>query len=211
MNIGTMDICNMALVSLGMRAVARLDERTPEAIESARFYPVALEQTLRDYPWKFAQRRERPAAMDVPAGWAREYAFAYAYPNDALRLHYLIEPCGTKSKKFQVAADATRTIVATNIPDALMVYTAKVEDITRFDPLFVQALARKLQALLVVPLLKNTPSLIKAAEELYALEIARAKTADAREGEPFGDGPGWWNGGHGEENPWISARLGCFR
>ena len=211
MNISKVDICNMALASLGQRAVASLSEHTPEAIAAERFYGIALEQVLRDYPWKFAQRRERLALVEVPEGWEREYAFAYAYPKNALRLHHLIEPCGAKSKKFQVAADATRTILVTNIPDALGAFTARVDDITRFDPMFVQALARKLQALLVKPTLKNNSSLVREAEELYAMELAKAKTADAREGAPFGDGPGWWDGGHDETNPWAAARLGCFR
>lgn len=209
MSISKVDICNMALSFLGMRAVASLSEHTPEAIGAERFYGIALEQVLRDYPWKFAQRRERLALVDVPEGWTREYAFAYAYPKNALRLHHLIEPCGAKSKKFQVAADETRTIMLSDISDALGAFTAKVDDITRFDPMFVQAMARKLQALLVKPLLKNNPSLVKEAEELYALEIARAKTADAREGEPFHDGDPEWNGGH--DNPWAAARMGCFR
>ncbi len=228
MSISKTAICNLALAGLGLRAIATLDERTPEALYAAQHYDLALQEVLRDHPWNFAQRRERLAQVDVPDAWQTEYPLAYAYPADALRVHALLRgedavcrgsgvSCGAyyprgvylpPTQDFTVGHDNGRTLILTAVPGAIAAYTALVTETARFDPLFVQALARKLASHLVQPLLKADRSVHKATQELYTLELARAKTADAREGRPYASPEGEWNGGH--DNPWITARMGAY-
>ena len=201
-------ICNQALLLIGTRPIASLDEPTPEAAYCKRFYDQAVLSVLRDHPWGFAQRREKLAEVRVPEGWQSAYRKAYAYPIDCVQSHYLITACGMeKSQAYELAADDERTILLTNLAEAVMAYTAHIRDVTRFDPMFVEVLTRKLQCRLVKPILKGNAQAVKEAEELYARALAEAKTADSKEGQPFNDPEESWLAG----NPWAAERMGLFR
>ena len=201
-------ICNQALLLIGTRPIASLDEPTPEAAYCKRFYDQAVLSVLRDHPWGFAQRREKLAEVRVPEGWQSAYRKAYAYPIDCVQSHYLITACGMeKSQAYELAADDERTILLTNLAEAVMAYTAHIRDVTRFDPMFVEVLTRKMQCLLVKPILKGNAQAVKEAEELYARALAEAKTADSKEGQPFNDPEESWLAG----NPWAAERMGLFR
>ena len=208
MSISKTAICNLALAGLGLRSIASLDERTPEAMYAAQHYDLALQEVLRDHPWNFAQRRQHLVRVETPEAWRMEYPLAYAYPADALRIHALVQEGGMASQDFTVGHDKGRALILTAIDQAIAAYTSLITETACFDPLFVQVLARKLAGYLAQPLLKADGSVRKATEELYTRELARAKTADAREGKPYATPPGEWNGGH--DNPWIAARMGAY-
>lgn len=202
-------ICNMALLAIGTRSIASLDERTPEALYCAQHYDLALEEALRDHPWNFAQSRKHMAMIAVPKEWAREYSRAYAYPADCLHLHSVIDESGARSQAFTVAQHKGRSIVLTRLENPIAAYTALITDAGRYDPLFARALAAKMACHLVQVITKSGPGAGQAMEKSYAAAIARAKTADAREGQPYNSPDSEWNGGH--DNPWIAARLGVYR
>lgn len=201
-------ICTMALLSLGTRGISAPDERTPEATYCNQFYDISLEEVLRDHPWNFAQARVALAELPVPAEWAREYPAAYAYPDSCLRLNAVIDETGHASREFTVARHAGRTIVLTRVPRPIASFTTLVDDPACFDPMFAQALAARLAVHLAAPILKGEAGVIKMAEQNYALALSRAKTADAREGRTFSEPDRAWDGGH--DNPWIAARMGCY-
>lgn len=201
-------ICNAALLLIGTRAIASLEETTPEAAYCNRFYDQAVLSVLRDHPWGFAQRREKLAEVRVPEGWQSTYRKAYAYPIDCVQSHCLITACGTeKSQAYELAADDERTILLTNLTDVVLAYTADIRDVTRFDPIFVEALTRKLQCLLTKPIMKGGAQGVREAEELYSRALSAAKTADAKEGMPFNDPEESWL----KDNPWAADRMGLFR
>ena len=83
-------IINMALGWLGAPPIAGLTEKRPEAIYASQYYDSALEQTLRDHKWNFAQRRKRLAALNVPDGYQGVYENAYALPVDCLHAHTVL-------------------------------------------------------------------------------------------------------------------------
>ena len=201
-------ICNAALLLIGTRTIASLEEPTPEAAYCKQFYDQAVLSVLRDHPWGFAQRREKLAEVQVPEGWQSAYCKAYAYPLDCVQSHFLMTACGTeKSQAYELAANDERTILLTNLPDAIMAYTANIQDVTRFDPMFVEALTRKMQCLLTKPILKGNSQGVREAEELYMRALSAAKTADAKEGMPFNDPEEPWL----KDNPWAAARMSVFR
>ena len=201
-------ICNQALLLIGTRPIASLDEPTPEAAYCNQFYNQAVLSVLAEHAWGFAQRRERLAEVQVPEGWRNVYSKAYAYPLDCVRSHYLMTASGTeKIQAFELAANNERTILLTNLAEAVLAYTAHIRDAARFSPKFAESLARKLQCLLVKPILKGNAQAVKEAEELYARALAEAKTADSKEGQPFNDPEESWLAG----NPWAAERMGLFR
>lgn len=203
------EICNMALGFIGANHIADINENSPQAETCNLYYDTALEELLRAHPWNFAQQRERLVRVEMPDGLEREYSLAYAYPQKCMGIHFLMGVNGVKSRRFGVYTGLTRPIVATDIGDAVAAYTKRIDDATFYDRPFITALARRLQCLIVKPLLKNNPSLVKEAEELYRHELAAAQTADAREGRPFQDAQNVWDGGH--DLGWCAAARQGFR
>lgn len=192
-------IINMALGWLGAPPIAALTEKRPEAIYASLYYDSALEQTLRDHRWNFAQRRRRLAALDVPDGYQGIYENAYALPVDCLHAHTVLD-AAENTFPFIVALveDGGSKIVLTNVASAYLAYTALVTVPELYDPNFVRALSRRLAADIAVPILKNNAQKVQEAETLYDRELTRAKLADYREGKPEDE----------EDVSWIKARTG---
>ncbi len=210
--LSRVQICNMALLSIGTRTVASLDENTPEATYCNQHYDLAVEEALRDFPWNFAQARKSLAQVPMPETWRREYPYAYAYPGGCLHLHTLIDQAGRPSQEFTVAqeggTDQGIPLVMTHIEQPIAAYTELVTDPARFDPLFARALSAKLACHVAPCILKGNAQVVQLAEKNYTALLAKAKTADAREGKPYACPDSEWNGGH--DNPWIAARMGCY-
>jgi hypothetical protein len=191
-------IINMALGWLGAPPIAALTEKRPEAIYASLYYNSALEQTLRDHRWNFAQRRRRLAALDVPDGYQGIYENAYALPVDCLHAHTVLDAAeNTFPFIVALAEDGGSKIVLTNVASAYLAYTALVTVPELYDPNFVRALSRRLAADIAVPILKNNAQKVQEAETLYDRELARAKLADYREGKPEDE----------EDVSWIKART----
>jgi hypothetical protein len=192
-------IINMALGWLGAPPIAALTEKRPEAIYASLYYDSALEQTLRDHRWNFAQRRRRLAALDVPDGYQGIYVNAYALPVDCLHAHTVLDAAeNTFPFIVALAEDGGSKIVLTNVASAYLAYTALVTVPELYDPNFVRALSRRLAADIAVPILKNNAQKVQEAETLYDRELTRAKLADYREGKPEDE----------EDVSWIKARTG---
>jgi hypothetical protein len=192
-------ICNMALGWLGAPPIASLTENRPEARYADQYYESALETTLRDHKWNFAQKRERLAPLPVPAGFEGVYPYAYAMPVDCLQAHRVLD-LAENGFDFEVALapDGGSKILLTKTTAAYLAYTAKVTVPELYDPDFVRALARRLTADLAVPILKNNPQKVQEAETLYERALVKAKLTDYQEGKPA-DEP---------DVSWITARRG---
>ena len=191
-------IINMALGWLGAPPIAALTEKRPEAIYASQYYDSALEQTLRDHRWNFAQRRRRLAALDVPDGYQGIYENAYALPVDCLHAHTVLDAAeNTFPFIVALAEDGGSKIVLTNVASAYLAYTALVTVPELYDPNFVRAMSRRLAADIAVPILKNNAQKVQEAETLYDRELTRAKLADYREGKPEEE----------EDVSWIAART----
>lgn len=191
-------IINMALGWLGAQPIAAITERRPEAIYALQYYDSALETTLREHLWNFAQKRVSLAAIDVPDGYQGVFDYAYAMPNDVLKAHKLID-AGNYEYGFTVALseDGGSRIILTSIPGAYLAYTARVDIPELFDPLFVVAFARRLAADLAAPILKGNPQKVQECETLYDRAMLRAMRADFREGDPEPE----------EDVSWIKVRT----
>lgn len=190
------EIWNQALGFIGTRTVAAETENTPEAIQCGLFWNAARRQALRDYPWNFAQRRAWLAAVPVPDGWEVEYSHAYALPEDCLKALRLLAH-GRSEQRFVLAHDAARggTVLLTNAAEALLWYTADVEQVQVFDDLFQSVMARKLAALVCVPLLKNNSGKVGELEQLYRSALASAFEASSSEGAE-----------QEKEDAWLASR-----
>lgn len=202
------EICNMALGFLGEPPIADLNEKRPAAQFCKLYLRPALEALLREHPWNFAQARERLTPITVPDAWATSYTQAYVLPPQCVRLHHLVDGHGCAERRFNLVEHAGRTIVLTGLADAVAAFTRMEESPGQYDALFTQALARRLQCLLVKPLLKASGSAVQEAETLYQRSLDDARVHDAREGRAFQDDGAFWYGGHDLWSDAVSKECG---
>ena len=185
-----LDICNMALGHLGDSAtVASIDppEGSAQAEHCARFYPMVRDALLEMHDWSFASRRKRLAQLDNPIS---QWAYCYAAPTDMVNPIAVLDSNAQSDLASSLPSDAPSDpwgyaqiqvpgaqvpqpyvvealedgteVVYTNQAGALLRYTARVTDPTRFSPLFVQTLAAALTSALAGPLLKGDAGIAAA-------------------------------------------------
>jgi hypothetical protein len=203
------DICNLALGHLGDDAsVSSISppEGSAQAEHCARFYPAARDALLELHPWGFATKRAplTQLAVTPPSQWA----YVYQEPNDALNLLEVYAPDASDdySAGFlaaashpqsvntgtgiytpqtfveEIAADGSQVIYS-NQQNAILRYTARVTDTTKFSPLFVIALSWLLASDLAGPILKGQTGAQAAASayKTFSIWFSKATVSDANQ------------------------------
>ena len=179
------DIYNMALGFVGTRTIASPNERCPEAIQCELYWDRARRSALRDYPYSFARRRVRLAQVPMPDVYADEWEYAYGLPDRCLKVHAVHDGVSRRVKPaaWRMVSSGSDQMILTRQELAMADYTEDVENVALWDELFVLAMARKLAALVCVPLLKNSTGKLQELEQLYQMAIPRADGQDASEQE----------------------------
>ena len=196
MALSEVSICNLALSHLGLFTITALTDNNQEARKCALYFDYGRDFVLRDFPWNFAEKRLSLTEDETiePIG----YDFAYVYPTDCIdaRLIYN-EVAGGEPIKFviNVNEDLDAKHILTNEEDAILIYTARVEDVTLFDPSFDLAFSYYLASLLAIPL-TGDPSKQQAMIQIYSAYMNAAEAANASESESFQE----------VTNPFIAAR-----
>lgn len=189
------DVCNLALSRVGVRArIGSLSDATTEAEACAVVWEEKLRQALAAHPWRFAARRDAPAYLteldedeeEVPRtvdGWA----YLFALPSDCLAARAVYPDTRTPRAEERVPfseelADVDGVLTRVLLCDReepVLLYTALVEDVTLFPPLFVDALAWALAEELALSVAVSIP-LSERARARFELALARARAADLR-------------------------------
>jgi hypothetical protein len=199
------DIANLALARLGDNAtVASLNppEGSAQAEHCARFYPMARDSLLEMHPWGFSTTRVSLALLGT--GWP-EWDYTYAQPNDAINIIAVISPTasddysiGTYSndnqqsmsggnyvpQPFSCEVDSNgNQVIYTDLASAVLRYTSRVDDTTKFSPLFTDALAWLLASYLAGPILKGDAGAAASRSCLSAFNLiySKAITSDANQ------------------------------
>ena len=207
------EICNLALTRIGVQTINSLTEASAQALDCNLFYGPARDALLRQVPWRFAHGRQALALLtETPPP---EWTYVYAQPSDMLAARY-IEPTGpviphgaiyrhgvfservptgsvvTAMPTLPTAAFELRgQKVFTHQPDAVLIYTARIEDPTLFDPSFVEALSYRLAADLAISRKDDRATRDMMLRD-YQGVLAAATAADARDGTVRADlDPDW--------------------
>lgn len=212
------DICNVALSHLGDSAtVASLDppEGSAQAEHCARFYPMARDALLSLHTWSFATRRTVLAQLAIAApGWA----YAYTLPTDALDIFAIVAPgdvdpgsscMPVRQHPYVREANANgNQVIYCNVEDAIARYSMRVEDTTRFSPLFVSALTWQLASMLAGPIIKGDAGMAEAKRCLQMVQVflAQARVADANQHHTPSQHVPNWVAARGGLNPDILSR-----
>lgn len=181
------DIINFALVSIGQtNRIGNLYDGSDASKAALDVYGQARDDLLRSKDWGFAERnltmtllKQAPAGGYVVNSWSDQYPplpwnYEYAYPDTCLKVRSLkpvplfIPDFDPQPIVFRVLNDDSYTpsqkVICTNLPpDAVLTYTARITDITVWEPMFVQALAAGLGELLAA-------GLNPAARQIEAVE-----------------------------------------
>ena len=174
------EICNIALSKIGKHPIASFEEGSKEAKECRLLYDRSLESVLRDHQWNFATKRI------VLAELAEEvigFDYVYAYPTDCLLAIRIYDLSGAEQDiefEIGITEDLSARVILTNEINAVLVYTAKVENPNVFDSLFVDALAARIAMDVSVPL-KGDPRVQAAMMQTYNMLLGRAQRTNSNE------------------------------
>lgn len=189
------DICNMALFRIGngMR-IDDLEENSQPARICKQFYEICRDFVLRaDCDWGFATAFAQLA--EVADNPNPEYPFAYAVPNDCMRVRRIVNPVFPQGVwpagmhcqmpelpriQFRIINGSSQRLISTNVSPATLEYTLKVESPEMFDPVFVSALAWYLASQVAGPLAKDAGIASACAGE-YRAEVLVAAAAALNE------------------------------
>lgn len=177
------DICNLALIHVGGLKIASLEENNESARNCRIIYPIARDQTLRDHPWGFAEKRRKLSLIaDLEIAG---FDYGYQYPQDCIHAREIFR--GIRSNpplEFRVLRphDHVTRVIAANVPDAILIYTARITDEDQFNAQFITALSWRIAVDLAMPLTKKT-AIQNLAEQTYVKLIAQAATSENLESE----------------------------
>lgn len=176
MHLTAADLCAAALLKLGARPIASLDDPSIEAACCRRLYPIARDALLVAHPWSFtlAAARLTPDAEPPLA----EFGRSFALPADHLRT--LSAGVGPSARGLTYRIRGARLLADA---DSVVVSYQRRPDEAEFPALFVQPLVTRLAAELCIPVTEGTA---RAGEllQLAELELRRARLADSQQGTP---------------------------
>lgn len=186
----TVSICNLALGHIGAADIAALSEASSEARACNRFYGQTLDALLSaGPPWTFARYEATLAEMAGidPGRWG----YVYALPADLLRVRSVQPPASSyngyilpgdltaqdeRSDPYELSGDR----LFCNLSPAVLRYVRRVDDPSKFPPLFIEALSWHLAARLAMPLTRDAGQR-QAAFQMAMQTQAAASAADAND------------------------------
>lgn len=158
---------------------------------------------LEMHQWTFTTRRTQPALVSFPYS---QWKYAYAAPNDMMDVIAVMSPDSTDDFSNPIVVenqilgttamgmgtyvpqpysleslDDGTQVILTNQEEALVRYTVRVTDSTKYPALFVDALAWLLASHLAGPLVKGDvgAKLAQMAYRSFQLALSRATAGDS--------------------------------
>lgn len=181
------EICNLALSHLGIaKEVQNLEnDAGQEAQACRRFYDNARDETLRDFPWSFATKFATLAVVE-DAVTTDEWTYAYRYPTDALKIRRILSGSRNDSRQsrvpYKIVQDTAGLLLYTDMEDAVMEYTVKTTETTKFPVDFVMALSYRIAYYIAPRLTGGDPfKLGPQAMQNYARSLSKAAATNLNE------------------------------
>ncbi len=180
-----LDGWNMALGHIGSQAtIASLTENSAEGIALRRFSDSAQDLTLREYAWPFSTKFATLQLIEEDP--TTEWAFKYKYPNDCLFMRRIFS--GTRQDvnasrvPYILGQDGNTLVLYTDMEDAEIEYTGKVDLVGIWPVDFCVAFGLRLASLIAPSLTKGDPTKLgNRALELYQIHSARAIATNLNE------------------------------
>lgn len=177
MAISDVDICNLALMNLGIEMpIQSLTDDSNNARYCNRFYAPMRDAVLRSHPWNCAvHRRIITAESDTPdSDW--NYQFLLPVNPYCLRV---LQVGAAEDQPVEWRVEGRRLLTfESSMP---IVYIKRITDTNEFDPLLVDAISIKLAIRMAMPLTKDQAVKDSLIKELELVVLPLARTIDAQE------------------------------
>jgi len=174
--VSEISICNQALGWLGANLITSFNDNTVESNLCEANYALIRDTVLEETSWSFAlKRKELPALADAELG----YSHAFQLPVDCITLirAYKTTEFRTIDTLDYVLEDRK---ILTNNGACFIKYVFKQNDVQRYTPNFIQALAFRIASDLAIPLTKSA-ALQKQYLGLYQMRISDASATDGQQ------------------------------
>lgn len=164
-------IANIALMRIGQSTIADINDTDTLARKCKLAYDSARDSVLAMHPWNCATKRVSLATVAAPAFG---YSTAFQLPTDYLRIIELNEQCSD----YRIEGDKLLTDDSTGE----LVYTSRLEDVAKMDPLLKEAICWKLTTDLS-RVLKNSEQTTASSEQRFAETMADARFRDSQDNQ----------------------------
>jgi hypothetical protein len=178
-------IANLALGHVGSSVTIAnmLTEKSTEALNCRRFFDLARQSALEDYPWPEATGYATLALVALNPN--TDWAFAYRYPTDCVFVRRILTSAGrleTEPPAFRIGRDAQGKLIFTNWPNAVVEFTFDVVEASEFSASLVEAISWKL-AELIAPATSRIKDMAAQCRAVYEREAQGARSNAANEGQ----------------------------
>lgn len=165
-------IANRALLRIGSKAIASLDDGSTSADYCNQLLPQAIDAVFSVYPWRDCLKRLELAPLATTPAF--EYTYQFAVPSDFARLKSVeaIDEDGT-----QMEWSLEGRVICTNATAVSILYTSQPETPDTIGPATRDLLVKQLAYLLSIPLIKNDNMSSRLLNE-YNQAMAIAMTQD---------------------------------
>jgi hypothetical protein len=179
------DICNLSLSHIGQSAtITSIDPHDGGANSShcARFFPLARDEALETYAWRFALKRKAlatPTDAEIPDS----YEYAYSLPSDYIRAlsifsdEYASDHIGAAD--YIIEGD----LIFTNMEDATLHYISRVTDTSKWSPSFTLAVSWRLAQYLAGVTVKGDVQMRSFCAKQYQETLMHAAGMNANAGK----------------------------
>ena len=182
MSISKAQIFNITLNILGVSSpIENANSTDSRAILLNNYYELARDYVLKDFDWNFACTYRRLTPI-LDYDFLDSYNYSYDYPNDCICARNLFQTNSYKLEKFIISSTTEGTkVILTNVPDAILRYTKRINKEIYFTSEFSMALSYYL-ASLTSNVITGSIQKGEIAYDKYLKLIKHAKLLNAQEG-----------------------------
>ena len=174
------DCINEALGLIGASRISGLDEDSINARHALTFYAPTRDALLRMHHWNFATGRAALSASTTAPLF--EFTYAYPLPEECLKVREYNGVPVTYAGQYPSRYTVEGRSILTNDTTVLIVYTARVTDLTRWDALAYQVLMTWLASKLAQAIPKDQKKSAELLQVAMNMLLPSALAADGQEG-----------------------------
>lgn len=187
------DIANLALAQLDLDPIQSIDENSDKAKKVRPVWQTALETFLAAHEWSFAKRIVRPAELAIDAASFMPYRYAFALPENLVKLRALTRPekgrlfgrgrLEQPGVQYEVAryGGQRKQAIFTDCSDIVVEFTTSDVQLDDFSPEARAALASLLASEICLNM-RNNSSRANELLQRYSVALETAKKNDAQSG-----------------------------
>ena len=175
------DICNLALASLGADSIRTFDENNKRSRMASNFYDATRDYLLAKFDWPFARSIKLLTELDPDSinYYIPPNHRVYQLPSDCITPRDL-HPPGSRQKWYEVELKLFTPVTG----DIILYYTSRQVDSLTFSHTFITLLQLAI-AIRMAPAITQDKALTKALFEQYMTEQRDCWESDANIGEDY--------------------------